>query len=188
MKRMILLVLVAVVLIAVVAWLFIARERENSGRDMADLGLGVPTPTPTPTPTPGEAALTDVRALIGEAPADAGPVRTLEGGLQVQDLVVGTGDEAKAGMAVAVHYTGTLSDGTKFDSSVDRGEPFQFNLGAGEVITGWDLGVQGMKVGGKRKLVIPPALAYGAQGAGDVIPPNATLTFVVELLATQSVR
>ncbi len=109
-------------------------------------------------------------------------------GLQFEDLTVGDGEEAKAGSYVSVHYTGWLqksdgSEGDKFDSSVDRNEPFEFPLGAGHVIQGWDQGVQGMKVGGKRRLVIPAALGYGARGAGGVIPPNATLIFDVELLA-----
>ena len=103
-------------------------------------------------------------------------------GLQYQDEEVGTGAEAKAGDHAVVHYTGVLADGTKFDSSRDRSEPFEFALGAGMVIRGWDEGVQGMRVGGKRRLVIPPELGYGARGAGRVIPPNATLTFDVELL------
>lgn len=103
-------------------------------------------------------------------------------GLQVEDIQVGSGDEAVSGQRVSVHYTGWLTDGTKFDSSVDRGSPFQFDLGAGMVIQGWDQGVAGMKVGGKRKLTIPPELGYGARGAGGVIPPGATLVFEVELL------
>lgn len=102
--------------------------------------------------------------------------------LEIKDLVVGTGPEAVSGKIISVHYTGTLTDGTKFDSSVDRNEPFEFTLGAGQVIQGWDQGFNGMKVGGKRKLVIPASLGYGAQGAGGVIPPNATLVFEVELL------
>jgi FKBP-type peptidyl-prolyl cis-trans isomerase FkpA len=106
----------------------------------------------------------------------------LDNGLIIEDTQVGTGAEAKAGQTVTVHYRGTLTDGTKFDASYDRGEPFTFNLGAGQVIKGWDQGVAGMKEGGKRRLTIPPALGYGARGAGGVIPPNATLIFEVELL------
>ncbi|HLD36595.1 MAG TPA: FKBP-type peptidyl-prolyl cis-trans isomerase, partial [Planctomycetota bacterium] len=94
----------------------------------------------------------------------------------------GTGAEAKPGMMVQVHYTGWLTNGTKFDSSKDRGQPFQFALGKGQVIRGWDEGVAGMKIGGKRKLTIPSDLGYGARGAGNAIPPNATLVFEVELL------
>lgn len=107
---------------------------------------------------------------------------TTSSGLQYIDLTVGTGAIAKAGQTVTVHYTGWLENGKKFDSSVDRNQPFSFPLGAGRVIKGWDEGVQGMKVGGKRKLIIPSNLGYGARGAGGAIPPNATLIFEVELL------
>ena len=102
--------------------------------------------------------------------------------LIIEDLSVGEGAEAVAGKHVTVHYTGWLTDGTKFDSSLDRNDPFDFPLGRGHVIRGWDEGVAGMKVGGKRKLTIPPEMGYGARGAGGVIPPNATLVFEVELL------
>jgi len=103
-------------------------------------------------------------------------------GLIVEDIDIGVGAAAAAGQKVTVHYTGWLTNGTKFDSSKDRNDPFVFPLGGGRVIKGWDEGVQGMKVGGKRKLTIPPALGYGSRGAGSVIPPNATLVFEVELL------
>lgn len=112
------------------------------------------------------------------------PPVTTASGLIIEDLTVGSGDEACAGQEVTVHYTGWLTNGDKFDSSKDRGDPFAFPLGGGRVIRGWDEGVQGMKIGGTRKLTIPPDLGYGARGAGGVIPPNATLVFEVELLAT----
>jgi peptidylprolyl isomerase len=107
------------------------------------------------------------------------------GELKMEDVKVGTGKEAVAGKRVTVHYTGTLTDGKKFDSSLDRKQPFSFNLGKGEVIQGWDQGVAGMKEGGKRKLTIPSHLGYGERGAGSVIPPNATLLFDVELLKVE---
>ena len=125
-----------------------------------------------------------------EAPAVAGVAE-----LQVKDLVPGDGAEAVAGSRVTVHYTGWLYDpaqpeakGRKFDSSRDAGQPFSFNLGASQVIAGWDQGVQGMKLGGQRELVIPAALAYGERGAGGVIPPGATLVFDVQLLAVEPPR
>ena len=102
--------------------------------------------------------------------------------LEIEDQIVGEGEEAIAGQTVEVHYTGWLTDGTKFDSSHDRNETFSFKLGGGQVIAGWDQGVAGMKVGGARKLTIPPEMGYGERGAGGVIPPNATLVFKVELI------
>jgi len=140
--------------------------------------------SPKPAEPPAEAP------IQAEEPVAAAPTAPESPGasedvteLKIEDLAEGTGDGAVAGDTVSVHYTGWLTDGTKFDSSLDSGQPFEFGLGQGEVIQGWDEGVAGMKVGGKRKLVIPPAMGYGDAGAGGVIPPNATLVFEVELLA-----
>ena len=110
---------------------------------------------------------------------------TTPSGLKYEDVEVGNGKSPEKGKRVTVHYTGTLSNGTKFDSSRDRGQPFQFTIGVGQVIKGWDEGVLSMKVGGKRKLMIPSALGYGARGAGGLIPPNADLNFDVELLGVE---
>lgn len=105
--------------------------------------------------------------------------------MKSEDKVVGTGNEAVAGKTVSVHYTGTLENGSKFDSSLDRGQPFEFSLGSGQVIKGWDEGVAGMKVGGKRVLTIPPEMGYGEAGSPPSIPPNSTLVFEIELLAVK---
>ena len=124
--------------------------------------------------------------IVAAGPARAQPVTTTASGLGIIDTKVGTGASPKPGQTVVVHYTGWLYEsgkrGKKFDSSVDRGQPFEFPIGKGQVIAGWDQGVATMKVGGKRTLIIPPSLGYGANGAGGVIPPNATLIFDVELL------
>jgi FKBP-type peptidyl-prolyl cis-trans isomerase len=120
--------------------------------------------------------------FAAELGVDTTSLTRLPSGLRYQDVSVGSGEEATAGRTAVVHYTGWLPDGKKFDSSRDRNEPFSFPLGAGQVIAGWDQGVVGMKVGGRRKLVIPPDLGYGASGAPPDIPPNATLVFDVELL------
>ena len=124
-------------------------------------------------------------AKVTYAPAlgvDLGAMQKSSTGLYTQDLVVGTGTEAQAGRQVLVHYTGWLPDGTKFDSSRDRGTPFRFTLGIGYVIAGWDEGVAGMKVGGQRRLVLPSSLGYGEQGRPPAIPPSSVLVFEVELL------
>jgi FKBP-type peptidyl-prolyl cis-trans isomerase len=130
-----------------------------------------------------------VLAACSSAPSTTGGGTTanatevsMPDGLRYTDEQIGTGAEATTGKTAVVHYTGWLMDGSKFDSSVDRNQPFSFPLGAGQVIKGWDEGVVGMKVGGKRTLIVPPALGYGARGAGNVIPPNATLKFEVQLL------
>jgi peptidylprolyl isomerase len=132
-----------------------------------------PSPTGTPTNTP-KTTSTDPKKTI-----------TTPSGLKYAELKVGTGARPKAGQIVSVHYTGTLENGTKFDSSRDRGVPFEFPLGAGKVIKGWDEGLSTMRIGGRRQLIIPPNLGYGAAGAGGAIPPNATLIFDVELLGVK---
>jgi len=132
------------------------------------------------------AALAFIAGGTSSALAQTGKAMTTPSGLQITDTKVGTGATPKTGQTCVMHYTGWLYEngqkGKKFDSSVDRGEPFEFPIGAGRVIKGWDEGVATMKVGGKRTLIIPPELGYGARGAGGVIPPNATLIFDVELL------
>jgi peptidylprolyl isomerase len=134
-----------------------------------------------------EVELVAIQEGAPEAPTtvEEGDYVTTESGLQVYDFVEGDGATPETGQTVTVHYTGWLKDGTKFDSSLDRGQPFTFSIGLGQVIAGWDEGVATMKVGGKRQLRIPPELGYGEQGAGTVIPPNATLIFEVELLDVQ---
>ncbi len=147
--------------------------------------------TAVPADKPGDSTSGDSGATgsVGASPGEKSPgdkseeeVVITESGLQIKDLVVGTGEQARAGATVSVHYTGWLVDGTKFDSSVDRGTPFEFQLGQGRVIKGWDEGVATMRVGGKRELTIPPELAYGDRGAGALIKAGATLVFEVELL------
>lgn len=149
---------------------------------LAIAGISACTPASTPTAstptTPPPAAAPAPKAVAPQSPGTTADVTELK----IEDTTVGTGTAAKTGDLVTVDYTGWLTNGTKFDSSIDAGKPFQFNLGAGEVISGWDQGVAGMKVGGVRKLTIPPALGYGAQGAGGAIPPNATLVFQVTLI------
>jgi len=173
---------ILIVIIALFAGCLVIFSNSNKGQEKlhfmgADTNV-VPTEATTSDQTINNVVATTTKKTTME------PITTTDG-LIIQDEVIGTGAEAKAGQHITVHYSGTLTNGTKFDSSYDRGQPFEFNLGAGEVIRGWDEGFAGMKVGGKRKLTIPSELGYGAQGAGGVIPPNATLIFEVELLGVK---
>ena len=151
---------------------------------------GTETPVPDVVTVDEEAAMADekvdvVDAARGLRTPTEGPAVSTESGLQYIEVKVGEGAAAKAGDTAVVHYTGWLVNGTKFDSSVDRGQPFRFPLGAGRVIKGWDEGVAGMQPGGVRKLIIPADLGYGSRGSGGVIPPNATLIFEVELVGVE---
>ena len=159
-----------------------ASPASSSGSGASTTTTGTTSGTTSSTSSGGMSA-----GATAEAPAAASQEVTTSSGLRYQDLVVGTGPEATAGRTVTVHYTGWLTNGTKVDSSVDRGRPYPFTLGAEEVIRGWDEGVAGMKVGGKRKLTIPPDLAYGPGGRPPVIPANSTLVFEVELLGVNRV-
>ncbi len=152
--------------LVVLAGALLAGCQQSSTTASSAQQTATATTTPAPAATPGETRMPN--------------------GLVIQDISVGNGAVAEDGKSVSVHYTGWLTDGTKFDSSRDRQQPFSFTLGAGMVIPGWDQGVKGMRVGGKRKLTIPPALGYGAQGTpGGPIPPNATLVFDVELMGVR---
>jgi FKBP-type peptidyl-prolyl cis-trans isomerase len=145
-----------------------------------------PTTQAATTTQQSAAAPPPLPGVTSAAPAANTNAATTASGLQIIDQVVGTGAQPQAGQTVVVNYTGYLDNGTKFDSSFDRNQPYEFVLGAGQVIRGWDEGISTMKVGGKRRLIVPPELAYGAQGAGNgVIPPNARLTFDVELVGVK---
>jgi peptidylprolyl isomerase len=174
--------IVAVIIFAGVAGIFfLSNAKTQSVNDINLTPTVIPSETPAlPTPTP---------AIINQQePASSGAtmgnITTTANGLQIQDLTVGTGAEVKSGDTVTVNYLGTLTNGTKFDSSYDRNQPFTTQIGVGQVIKGWDEGIVGMKVGGKRKLTIPASLGYGSQDMGS-IPPNSTLIFEVELLGVK---
>ena len=163
-----------------------ANVRQGTSLAAAAPALPAPPPTPpAPDPAvPGTPPTPKDTPAATTPPRKKGVIVTTPSGLQYEDIVEGAGPSPTAGKTVSVHYVGTLTDGTKFDSSRDRGQPFQFPIGAGRVIKGWDEGVMTMKVGGKRKLTIPPDLGYGTRGIGP-IPPNATLVFEVELLGVE---
>ncbi|KKT82727.1 MAG: FKBP-type peptidyl-prolyl cis-trans isomerase [Candidatus Yanofskybacteria bacterium GW2011_GWA2_44_9] len=157
--------LILVVFVGLSIWFFMQKSNNVKNGDITQIASETASPTAMPTATEF-------------------PWVELEGGLKYRDVVVGSGEKAVSGYAIAANYEGTLEDGTKFDSSYDRGQPFAFILGGGMVIKGWDVGIVGMKVGGKRKLIIPPAMAYGNKVRGP-IPANSTLYFDVELVAVQ---
>jgi FKBP-type peptidyl-prolyl cis-trans isomerase len=172
--------IVAVIIFAGIAGIFfLSNQKTQSGNEINLTPTINPTQTPQlPTSTP---AIINQQEPAASAGADMANTITTADGLQIQDLTVGTGAEAKSGDTITVNYLGTLTNGTKFDSSYDRNQPFTTQIGVGQVIKGWDEGMVGMKVGGKRKLTIPASLGYGSQDMGT-IPPNSTLIFEVELL------
>lgn len=171
MTKTILVFTIIIIFAGIAVWLFISKSKNAN----APIESASPSNSVNASPTVSTTA----------SPA-ANKIIELEGGLKIQDLILGSGQEAVNGQMITVNYVGTLADGKKFDSSYDRGQPFQFVLGAGQVIRGWELGVAGMKVGGKRKLIIPPVLGYGDRNIGNgLIPPNSTLIFEVELLGVQ---
>ena len=177
--------LLVVAIIAVIAAVFAIMSRNKAGQENSTESTATMSSATqqgsTTMGTTGTGA-SQASSQQGESKTGPFPFQPVTE-LKMEDIKVGSGDEASSGKLVSVHYTGWLADGRKFDSSVDRGQPFKFVLGSGQVIRGWDQGVQGMKVGGKRRLTIPPQLAYGERGAGGVIPMNASLMFDVELLS-----
>lgn len=174
-----LLIVLAIIAVGVVG-VFILINQKTANQ--ADLNLHATVDT-TLTPVPTSAIINTQSQNAASSSSSMDNIQiTTQDGLKIQDETVGTGATAQSGSTVTVNYLGTLENGTKFDSSYDRNTPFTTQIGVGQVIKGWDEGIVGMKVGGKRKLIIPPDLGYGAQGAGDSIPPNSTLIFEVELL------
>ncbi|MDP3954880.1 MAG: FKBP-type peptidyl-prolyl cis-trans isomerase [bacterium] len=171
------------VLVMIVVALGIYFYSKKSLPQMTDTTTKQTESTPTTSQTtPSDSESVSPTPDVTETPAGASVPTIFPNGLKVEDLKVGQGEAVKSGDQISIHYLGTLTNGTKFDSSYDRGQPFETQIGVGQVIQGWDLGVVGMRVNGKRKLTIPPELGYGERGAGAVIPPNATLIFEVELI------
>lgn len=176
MNKTVLVFTILIVFTAIAVWFVVQKTKEV--RETTE------TPTLTVTPTLDLTPSTDSRqASSPQATPEAGQSIRYDNGLIVQDVVVGNGKTAANGDTLSAHYLGTLKNGTVFDESYGRGQPIQFVLGSGQLIKGWELGLVGMKEGGKRKLIIPPDLGYGAKGAGGLIPPNATLLFEIELVS-----
>jgi peptidylprolyl isomerase len=173
------------VMVGCLLFLVVAQLTNREEAIAANLPQTVPPPAATLVAQANLLTQPEASPMINENANPNENVITTSTGLQYVDVVEGTGATPQAGQTVVVHYTGTLEDGSKFDSSRDRGQPFKFPLGAGRVIKGWDEGIATMKIGGRRTLIIPPDLGYGARGAGGVIPPNATLLFDVELLGVE---
>lgn len=192
MRKGLVIVALAVLITGGVGWFLYNQAREDA--QTANILAGFPSGSPSPTPlsSVGDLAMLDPKRIVdpssnpglAEAPL---PVRVLEGGVKVQDIKVGVGESVQLGAKVKIRYVGKLLDGTVFDSSENHGGSFRFTLGAGTVIRGWDIGVVGMRVGGKRSLLIPSALGYGQRGwSGGGVPPNAPLLFDLELIAVES--
>lgn len=174
-----LLIIAVIIFIGISAIFFLSNQKaQNSGINLLPMYPSPTQPFQTVTPT----GIINQQSATGEA--NMNNTITTADGLQIQDLVIGEGQEAKSGDTVTVNYSGTLTNGVKFDSSYDRSQPFTTQIGVGQVIKGWDEGIVGMKVGGKRKLIIQPSLGYGSQDLGT-IPPNSTLIFEVELLGVK---
>lgn len=172
------------VMVCCVLLLIVAQFTSSQKSAIAD-EIAAPTTTVVKTISANKSTVETTNLIAMTPDPNAEKIVATESGLKYVEIQEGTGETPKTGQTVIVHYTGTLENGKKFDSSRDRNQPFSFNLGIGQVIKGWDEGLSTMKVGGRRQLIIPPELGYGARGAGGVIPPNATLIFDVELLEVQ---
>lgn len=173
------------VMVTCILFLVVAQMTQKGEAIAAGLSQTAPVAVVQSATEPALVAQANLLTQPEATPMTEENVVTTDSGLKYIDVVDGTGATPQKGQTVSVHYTGTLENGTKFDSSRDRGQPFQFPLGAGRVIKGWDEGIATMKIGGQRQLIIPSDLGYGSRGAGGVIPPNATLLFDVELLGVE---
>ncbi|NJL63125.1 MAG: FKBP-type peptidyl-prolyl cis-trans isomerase [Methylacidiphilales bacterium] len=182
MKAILLSVSIMMVCVVVLVLAQIGSDKDNNAIALTTPPESIALATPITQTTPAATLVTENSTLIASKKMPEDNAVTTPSGLKYIDIEEGTGEAPKTGQKVTVHYIGTLENGTEFDSSVGRNRPFDFQIGVGQVIKGWDEGVGTMKVGGKRRLIIPSELGYGSRGAGGVIPPNATLIFDVELL------